>query len=127
MRLRAHHLLCLQTFRGKGYSPEFTANMTRVKEELEKDESVQVEIVSGADDICRACPHLKEGGCCDKEKQVKLTDERAAIRIGLASGEGRYRDLKSQAMTVFESGDLPEICGCCQWLDLCLKLSGGKK
>ena len=29
MKLRAHNLLCIQGFVGKGYSPEFVANMTR--------------------------------------------------------------------------------------------------
>ena len=30
IRLRPHHLLCLQTFRGNGYSPGFVRKMTEL-------------------------------------------------------------------------------------------------
>ncbi len=30
VRLRPHHLLCLQNFRGRGYSPEFVQRMTEI-------------------------------------------------------------------------------------------------
>ena len=32
IKLRAHHLLCLLTYVGKGYSPAFTANYDRVEQ-----------------------------------------------------------------------------------------------
>ena len=34
VRLRAHHLLCLLTYVGKGYSPAFTANYDKVVRRL---------------------------------------------------------------------------------------------
>ena len=34
VRLRPHHLLCLLSYIGRGYSPAFSANMTRVARRL---------------------------------------------------------------------------------------------
>ncbi|WP_292282104.1 DUF1284 domain-containing protein, partial [Mesorhizobium sp.] len=56
VRLRAHHLLCLLTYVGKGYSPAFTANYDVVVKRLAGGEDIL--IVSGPDDIC--APLLSE-------------------------------------------------------------------
>ena len=37
LHLRPHHLLCLQTFVGRGYSEEFVEHMTLVKKQLATD------------------------------------------------------------------------------------------
>ena len=61
MRIRGHNLLCIQGFVGKGYSPEFVANMTRVVESLGDD--VEVTVVDRPDVLCEACPNLAASGC----------------------------------------------------------------
>ena len=61
MELRAHNLLCIQGFVGKGYSPEFVANMTRVIESLGNDAPVTV--TASPDVLCSACPNLTDAGC----------------------------------------------------------------
>jgi len=50
VRLRAHHLLCILTFAGKGYSPAFVANMAGVVARIGAGEPI--EVVAGPDDIC---------------------------------------------------------------------------
>ena len=40
VRLRAHHLLCLLTYVGKGYSPAFTANYDKMVKRLAGGEDV---------------------------------------------------------------------------------------
>ena len=49
MRLRGHNLLCIQGFVGKGYSPEFVANMTRVVDSLGRN--ARIEVVAEPDDL----------------------------------------------------------------------------
>ena len=61
MKLRGHNLLCIQGFVGKGYSPEFVANMTRVVEAL--GDAAPVTVIDAPDDLCTACPHLRASGC----------------------------------------------------------------
>jgi uncharacterized protein len=50
VRLRPHHLLCMLSYAGRGYSPAFVANFDAVVRRLEAGEEIVV--VSGADDIC---------------------------------------------------------------------------
>ena len=51
LHLRPHHLLCLQTFTGRGYSEEFVRHMTLVKRQLTRDPRTLIELVSGVDDL----------------------------------------------------------------------------
>lgn len=49
--LRPHHFLCMLTYVGVGYTPEFTANFDGLCDQL--NSGVQyVKIVEGPDDIC---------------------------------------------------------------------------
>lgn len=48
IKLRAHHLLCMRFFEGRGYSEAFVQNMAQV---LKAERCV---ITDGADDICAA-------------------------------------------------------------------------
>ncbi|TJU92322.1 MAG: DUF1284 domain-containing protein, partial [Mesorhizobium sp.] len=61
VRLRAHHLLCLLTYVGKGYSPAFTANYDKVVKRLGEGEAVL--IVSGPDAICAPMLDEREPHC----------------------------------------------------------------
>ncbi|MDD2959890.1 MAG: DUF1284 domain-containing protein [Lachnospiraceae bacterium] len=56
-RLRAHHLLCIPLYQGKGYSPQFCSNMDQMIAALKKVDS-GIQIVEGPDGVCRACPNL---------------------------------------------------------------------
>lgn len=61
IRLRPHHLLCLQTFVGHGYSPDFTKHMTYVKSLLTADPNTAITLVAGPDDLCGHCPNCVDG------------------------------------------------------------------
>ena len=47
LHLRPHHLLCLQTFVGRGYSKEFVEHMTIVKRQLSTDPCTPIILVNG--------------------------------------------------------------------------------
>jgi len=49
-KLRGHHLICLNFFRGEGYSDDFIRNIYEV---LKKE---KVEILAGPDEICLKMP-----------------------------------------------------------------------
>ena len=72
--LRGHHLVCLQFYRGQGYSEEFVANLERVQRLTAETPAL---IVSGGDDVCAACPGLGPDGSC----QDPDTGEAEALRI----------------------------------------------
>jgi hypothetical protein len=72
--LRGHHLICLQFYRGQGYSDSFVANLEHVQASAAEKPAV---IVSGPDDVCSACPGLGPDGTC----QDPDTGEAEALRI----------------------------------------------
>ncbi len=73
-QLRGHHLICLQFYRGQGYSDEFVANLDRVQRSAAETPAM---IVSGPDDVCAACPGRGADGTC----QHPDTGEAEALRI----------------------------------------------
>ena len=77
IKLRGHHLLCLQGFQGYGYNDSFVKNMTYINN-LRKSENTTITITNKADYICRCCPNLKND-LCGNEKQnaeiIKMDNE----------------------------------------------------
>ncbi len=73
-KLRGHHLICLNFFRGEGYSEEFIRNIYSV---IGKE---KVEIVAGPDDVCARCPFLEENKCANSD----YTDEKILQQDGKA-------------------------------------------
>ena len=116
--LRAHHGLCLRFFQGKGYSGAFVENMAQKKAMLE--ENPLVRLTDQADEICRACPNNLSGQCESAEK-VRRYDREVLSRCGLTVGDVLpYRELTERVRkTILLPGHREEICGDCQWTDLC--------
>jgi len=121
VRLRGHNLLCIQGFVGKGYSPGFVANMTRVVAALGDD--AEVTVVAEPDALCAACPHLAAGGCTlhgeGTEKGIVLQDGDVLARLGLAAGQTvTWGEIRRRIRASVGPDDLPSICGRCPWLPL---------
>lgn len=116
--LRAHHGMCLAYFVGKGYSDGFTANMARMKALLE--ENAPVRLVCGTDEICGPCPNLAADGCKDIDK-VSRYDQMVLTLCGLPENTVipylEYAALVNDR--ILAPGKRPEICGDCQWTNLC--------
>lgn len=76
-KLRGHHLICLNFFRGEGYSEEFIRNIYSVI----ANESI--EIVKGQDDVCTMCPYFKGDTCKSAEftNQMIQHQDREALRL----------------------------------------------
>ena len=68
--LRPHHLLCLQSFVGHGYSEEFVQQMSVVKQQLTDSPDTPVKIVQGADMLCLHCPNCKMGTCTSDKPDI---------------------------------------------------------
>lgn len=118
VRLRPHHGLCLQFFKGKGYSSGFTAHMEQVKRKLE--DGGRVKIVKTADEICSHCPNLQEG-CCVTDVKVREYDRRVAECCGLKAGmELNWEELSALVgFRILEAEGRERICPDCQWSDIC--------
>ena len=83
-KLRGHHLICLNFFRGEGYSEDFIKNIYEV---LKKE---KVEVVSGPDEVCAKCPYLKDEKCASHEytnEMILVQDKKALGLLGFIPGE----------------------------------------
>lgn len=121
IRLRGHTLLCLQGFRGEGYSSEFVSNLAAIHRALNEDPDHQIEVIASPDTVCAACPHRRSTGCTlngtRSEAEMVEQDHDVMRRLGLAAGDRlRYGDLLERICKSVRGDDLPSICGNCRWM-----------
>lgn len=125
--MRGHHLVCLHFFNGKGYSPEFISNLRLI---LEKASHSGVEIVSGADDICIACIHLKNEKCSYSEQaddEIRKMDRFAlrALRENVGS-KIQWNIIREKIPSIFPLW-AKKYCKKCTWEKACEEDSFYKK
>ncbi len=118
-RLRGHHLICLQFYRGEGYSEEFIENLENV---LEKARQSGVLIVEGADDICKACPYLVDGKCSYKEnaeEEIRYLDFLALTLLGLSSERTvSWKEISERVVDIIDEWK-DKACRDCEWRKVC--------
>ncbi|WP_447983390.1 DUF1284 domain-containing protein [Nitrospira sp. Nam74] len=123
IRIRAHTLLCLQGFRGEGYSRGFVENMAAIHQRLDDDPLQWVEIMDAPDAICGDCPHLLPTGCSlhgkESEEHMQAQDHDVLERLGLRVGDRvPWGDILYRIRASLTGASLTHICGQCRWLSL---------
>ncbi len=115
IRLRPHHLLCLLTYAGKGYTPAFTANFDAIAERLNGGEAIAV--VDGPDDIC--APLLDDPDAHCRRDSVTARDRLAAEALsGFLENAGTLPDIAA-LRSAFAAGTIRTACAGCEWSGLC--------
>lgn len=123
VRLRPHHLLCLITYVGKGYTPAFVANYDRIALRLSQGEDVL--IVDGPDDVCAALLCEPDPHCF--RDSVRARDAQAAYDVGdllgmeISAGARieLHPALLARMRKAFAEGATRQACRGCEWFDLC--------
>ena len=118
VRLRGHHLICLQFFRGEGYSEEFVENLAHVVERAASEPAL---IVAGVDNVCAVCPKFGPDSRCASESaggeaEIMRIDELALEVLGAAAG--RADVACGSARTPRSERDRRRLmaCKCLRWL-----------
>lgn len=121
IKLRPHHCLCIGFFEGKGYSDEFTANMTKVIRFLEKENPV-VTLTCGFDEICSCCPNAVSG-ICGTDDKVQRYDSKLLEFIFASSGDRMlWSDFLSLVRrNIVDEKSVSDVCGDCKWQYICSK------
>ncbi len=119
LKLRAHHILCIEFFEGKGYSDEFVREMKGIIKKLNTD-NPDIVLSAGCDIICKACPNNADGRCADEQKVCGF-DQRCMQALGVKCGEKlKYSELRSLAFEkVIYKNEIKHICGGCEWSKIC--------
>ena len=124
IKIRAHHLLCIQGFQGHGYSHDFERNMSWIIQKIDFDPEQEIEVIAKCDEICSHCPHQVEGSCeisPGSDKSIRKMDTTILKKLDLdentvikASNILELVNIKSENL------DILDICGSCFWRDICL-------
>lgn len=128
MRFRPHHLLCMLTYTGKGYSQSFTDNYDRIIDELNKGNKT-IKLVSGADDICapRLCDANDTNCHChrnyiDDRDRKSLSDIRKMpefLDFKIGSHINLTKDFINSLREAYKENTIRTACSGCEWKNLC--------
>jgi len=123
LSVRGHTLLCLQGFRGEGYSQGFVENMEQIHQTLTREPETPVRAVVRPDAICESCPNLGPAGCRLRgegfESEMQAQDREVLQRLSIAEGEVLpWREILRRIGSNVASEALEQICGSCPWLPL---------
>ncbi|WP_147535559.1 DUF1284 domain-containing protein [Bacillus marasmi] len=119
--LRGHHLLCVQGFRGMGYSESFVETMKEIVSELRDEKSdFPITVVAGFDNVCMACPNRGDRICeanIGSQKHVLSMDLKVIKHLGLIIGKNYPKSkLMKLVASKVEANDLDYLCKGCSWL-----------
>lgn len=126
LKIRAHHLLCTENFVGEGYSDDFSKNMAKVIGQLKNNPKVK--LLADLDDICGPCPE-NLGTKCENDDLVKSYDRKVLESLNLSEGEIYFwADIRKLACDIiFAKNRREEICGECQWNELCKEVEAKRR
>ncbi|MDQ0324615.1 hypothetical protein J2R99_000464 [Rhodopseudomonas julia] len=130
VELRAHHLLCMLTFAGKGYSPGFVARFEEVAAAI--NAGAAVKIVDGPDPLCACVIAAEKEPHCFKAS-VSERDRKAARdvgdKLGMTVKAGTVIPLShtrvDEMRAWFQKGTTRPACAGCEWDTLCTRLADG--
>ncbi len=126
--LRAHHLLCLLTYVGKGYDAEFVRHYDAIAGRLSNGESIR--IVEGPDDICASLIRTQDGAHCAAPRIIERDVAAAADlmeQLGIDAAAGTRidptRDWLASMRAAFATGGVRRACTGCDWHPLCTQVA----
>jgi uncharacterized protein len=124
IRLRPHHLLCMLTYAGKGYSPEFISNFDRIASLIASGDQ-NIEIVFTPDDIC--APLMTDPACHCQNSSIAERDRLAAQSLSDLLHQPIHqnariflsRETLDRMRNAFAAGTIRKSCQGCQWSPIC--------
>ncbi|MFN7091938.1 DUF1284 domain-containing protein [Allorhizobium sp. NPDC080224] len=129
VRLRAHHLLCVLTYVGRGYSPAFVENYEVIAARLSTGE--EIELVAGPDDICAPLTADPEAHCHGPGviERDRVAADAIARLIGSPLPPGARitpsAALLARLRKTFATGEIRAACSGCEWSGLCDHVADG--
>lgn len=128
LRFRPHHLLCMLTYKGNGYSKSFVENFDLLIERMNTS-SVTLEICKGPDDICapRLCDPT-DATCHCHDADLLKTDDQALADLGTLPSLDNIsygstipltRELIRDLRTAYAKNTIRTACQGCEWKEFC--------
>jgi len=124
IRLRPHHLLCILTYAGHGYSQGFVENFNAIIRQIAAGEQT-IEIVYGPDAICAPLVCGLDHHCTrpSVEQRDRLAAESISQWLEVPIQPGAQILLSPDRLEflrrAFAQGSIRLACAQCQWKPLC--------
>ncbi len=124
--MRPHHLLCVLTFAGEGYSAAFVANFKAVVERIADGE--RVTLLGGPDDICAALAGSDDGHCAGESVRCRDREALSAL-ASCGQFEQGAQTVRLDAAAIaalrlrFADGTIRSACDGCSWWSLCTEIA----
>ncbi len=113
-KLRGHHLICLQFFIEKGYSPKFARNTSKIL-----NTKGDVIVVNGLDDVCKVCPYCIGGKCRNpttSDKKIRELDRLALSLLSVKVGSKiSWSEVKRRLPNILPIWVKRACMGCIWW------------
>jgi hypothetical protein len=119
IKLRGHHLICLNFFKGDNYSKEFRDYLSELKENLNDRE---IELVYSIDDVCNKCCYLKKDICNynkNAEDEIREMDSKAIEILDIRKRDIKWKEIKEKIPKIFNKWF--SYCRACDWKEDCKK------
>jgi len=109
VRFRPHHIFCERFLKVEvpNRGEEFEQVSQKVRDIIERQEDVIVEIIESIDELCQACPDCRDGRCQNprgNEEAVKKWDD--IILKGLEINYGEARTSKDWRILIHQKAPL---------------------
>jgi hypothetical protein len=125
VRLRPHHLLCMLTFAGEGYTPEFVANFAAIVQRIGSGEPI--ELIDGSDDVCAPLEASGDTHCANasvgrRDRTALLALAEAGLPVAIrpfAVDAERLTEMRRR----FAAGTVRAACRGCEWFDRCTAIA----
>ncbi len=122
IRIRAHHLLCIQGFQGYGYTKEFVVHMGMVVSFLKSNPYFNLKIIDNTDELCSKCPHNDDGKCVKGSEDELDKIDRQIIESASLDIKHIYtvQDAFNTINKNLDREHIVNICSDCSWKNICL-------
>lgn len=123
VRLRGHHLLCLLTYAGRGYTPAFVSRLDQVADRIAA--GATIEIVAGPDEVCAAWLDDPDCHCglSRMDTRDRLALDAVGPLLGVTLGPGARLTLTPDSLAAlreaFAAGSVRAACFDCRWRSFC--------
>ena len=122
LRLRPHHIMCEPFLVPEAFQrgEAFNTLAAQIKEALESQADTLIEVIEGADDLCKECPLCQDGRCQSPdgdETAVRKWD--AIVLRGMEISYGDRLTAKHLFSLVKQKVPLPLCLTKCRWKNAC--------
>ncbi len=119
MKLRPHHLLCTQFYKGNGYNEEFVEHMDYITDILRNKENFCVDVIYSTDDICSKCPHMLDINLCRTNDKVNTLDNKVIKYFNIEENKYNYKEVTRFIRENITKEILLDTCSDCSWFEYC--------